>query len=271
MFTIRKLESLPPVTRLRKLILLFQKAETKYNSGITPDFLFFARLFESKILINDLHENLKPEFQESQKNFAETLNKEEKIRILNSLRHVILRHLKAEPAEWDLLENKKRGSENISLARTSTNIFPFSIYIEDIRSPFNVGSIFRTSEAFGVKEIFISKYTPLPDHKRANKTARGCNKIIPWSIKNLDYIKTRENIFALETGGTPIHDFVFPKNGIVLLGSEELGLSPEALKIADNSSGRVTIPMTGSKRSLNISVAFGILMWEWYSSLALKI
>jgi TrmH family RNA methyltransferase len=74
-------------------------------------------------------------------------------------------------------------------------------------------------------------------------------------------------IFALELGGSPIGEFAFPARGIVLVGSEELGLSPEALRLADRSLGRVSIPQAGAKRSLNVAVAFGILMQRWFSVL----
>ena len=70
----------------------------------------------------------------------------------------------------------------------------------------------------------------------------------------------------METGGTPITEFSFPKEGIVIIGSEELGVSPEALKRADY--GRVSIPMTGLKASLNVGVAFGILMQAWVQLLS---
>ena len=72
-------------------------------------------------------------------------------------------------------------------------------------------------------------------------------------------------IFALETGGTDINEFKFPKEGICIIGSEELGVSPEALNIA--TYGRVSIPMKGLKASLNVGVAFGILMQKWVESL----
>ena len=68
-------------------------------------------------------------------------------------------------------------------------------------------------------------------------------------------------VFVLETGGTPLKDFVFPRQGIVIIGSEELGVSPAALERA--TYGRVTIPMKGMKASLNVGVAFGILMQAW--------
>ena len=75
-------------------------------------------------------------------------------------------------------------------------------------------------------------------------------------------------IFVLETGGTPIEEFDFPKKGICIIGSEELGVSPAALEKA--TYGRVSIPMTGLKASLNVGVAYGILMQKWVESLTEK-
>jgi TrmH family RNA methyltransferase len=73
---------------------------------------------------------------------------------------------------------------------------------------------------------------------------------------------------VLETGGDDICEFDFPERGICVIGSEELGVSPEALKAA--SYGRVSIPMKGLKASLNVGVAFGILMQKWVESLSKK-
>ena len=174
---------------------------------------------------------------------------------------MILVSLKSEPAEWDLL-NPDTGT----LDERAT-IFPTSVYIEDLRSPYNVGSIFRTAEAFGVEEILLSPDTPSPTHQRALRTARGCSELIPWKRGTLADLEGRDGVFALETGGIPLQEFPFPPQGTVLVGSEELGLSPEALNLAESGSGRVSIPMAGSKRSLNAAVAFGILMWSWYAFL----
>ncbi|MCL2196180.1 MAG: TrmH family RNA methyltransferase, partial [Treponema sp.] len=107
-----------------------------------------------------------------------------------------------------------------------------------------------------------------PRHKRAERTAMGCIDIIPWERKDL--FSSPENcavetlpIFALETGGIPIAEFPFPRRGILIAGSEELGVSPRALAAADASLGRVTIPCYGTKASLNVSVAFGIALQAW--------
>ncbi len=266
MFTLRKFESLGKKARLRKLVLIIQKAEielSQTNSLQSKD--FFISVFNSTTINYDLPETLKPIFNNTGVNFYKTNNPLRVLRSLNNLRHSILNYLGSEPAEWDLI-NFNKTEKKTELDKTKRKILPINVYLEDIRSPFNVGSIFRTGEAFGISNIYISENTPSPNHKRAQKTARGCNNIIPWTRRDLETIKT-SCVFALETGGTNIDKFIFPESGIVLIGSEELGLSPEALKIADNSAGRVSIPMIGVKKSLNVAVAFSILMWEWYSSL----
>jgi TrmH family RNA methyltransferase len=79
-----------------------------------------------------------------------------------------------------------------------------------------------------------------------------------------------QNVFALELGGQNIDQFKFPEEGVVIIGSEELGVSVPFLKAADESYGRVSIPLFGSKGSLNVSVAFGILIYKWHSAVATK-
>jgi TrmH family RNA methyltransferase len=96
----------------------------------------------------------------------------------------------------------------------------------------------------------------------------GCIDIIPWERQ--EYFAADEvdqsisdSIFALETGGIPLAEFSFPRRGLLIVGSEELGVSPHALAAADASLGRVSIPCYGTKASLNVSVAFGIAMQAW--------
>ncbi len=182
-------------------------------------------------------------------------------RAVNGLRHALLAALGAEPSEWDLL-----GPDG-ELDRPYARVRPIAVYLEDLRSPFNVGSIFRTAEAFGVGRIILSPRTPLPTHPRAERTARGASRVVPWEVRELTDLDVVGGVFALELGGRNIGTFPFPAAGTVLVGSEELGLSPEALHLAEASLGRVSIPLSGAKRSLNVSVAFGILMHRWHEAL----
>jgi TrmH family RNA methyltransferase len=90
---------------------------------------------------------------------------------------------------------------------------------------------------------------------------------VPWEVRQLSDLDVSSGVFALELGGRDIGTFPFPSAGTVLVGSEELGLSPEALSLAEASLGRVSVPLAGAKRSLNVSVAFGILMHRWHEAL----
>jgi TrmH family RNA methyltransferase len=96
----------------------------------------------------------------------------------------------------------------------------------------------------------------------------GAVDLVTWrrsSLEDLSQPAEEFPLFALELGGQSLDSFVFPSRGIVILGSEELGISREAHKLC--TYGTVSIPMSGAKGSLNVAVAFGILMYAWTSSI----
>ncbi|MCI5522707.1 MAG: TrmH family RNA methyltransferase [Treponema sp.] len=180
-------------------------------------------------------------------------------RTCNFARNTLLSIIGTFPAEWDLII-APHSQEKISIEKR--NFFPgVCVYAEDIRSPFNVGSIFRTAEAMGCEKVYISPNCTNPEQTKAVRSGMGCIETLGYTRCSLDELPADKPVFVLETGGTPIKEFKFPKEGIVIIGSEELGVSPEALKRA--TAGTVSIPMTGLKASLNVGVAFGILMQEW--------
>lgn len=184
-------------------------------------------------------------------------------RLCNSARNALLAIIGTFPAEWDLVI-APHAQEKQSIEKRT--YFPnVSVYAEDIRSPFNLGSIFRTAEAMGCDKVYLSPLCTDPEHGKAQRSAMGCIQTLGYTRCSLDELPQDTAVFVLETGGTDIEEFVFPKEGIVIIGSEELGVSPEALDRA--LYGRVSIPMTGLKASLNVGVAFGILMQAWVSTL----
>lgn len=206
--------------------------------------------------------------------------------LFNTMRHALYRKTGVQPSEWDLIapglrygtkqpESKSPAMDTESSSATDTQsdavspVRPFFpgiyVYVEDIRAPFNLGSIFRTAEAFGVEKLLLSEGCVSPEQPRAQRSAMGCTRFLPWEYRPLEALLPDIPVFALETGGVPITSFQFPQHGVVLIGSEELGLSAEALKRA--SAGVVSIPMKGIKASLNVAVAFGILMQYWTASL----
>ncbi|MBP3415758.1 MAG: TrmH family RNA methyltransferase [Spirochaetaceae bacterium] len=182
-------------------------------------------------------------------------------RVCNLARNALLAIIGTLPAEWDLIIAPHRSELPVT-----RDFYPgLYVYAEDIRSPFNLGSIFRTAEAMGAQGVFLSPGCCNPMHPRSIRSGMGCIEAMDWQRLSLDELPQDLPVFVLETGGTSIKEFIFPKKGVVIIGSEELGVSPEALQRA--SYGRVTIPMKGMKASLNVGVAFGILMEAWVESL----
>jgi TrmH family RNA methyltransferase len=269
MFSLRKLERLAPRTRLRKLLVLLRDQEQRLREGSRIGSGDLPPLLRSQAFLSVLEPSRRRDAQASLPGLSGT--REEALRALNSLRHTIMSELGVPWAEWDALLPGAAPQQP-----RERRILPVRVYLEDLRSPYNVGSIFRTAEAFGVEHVYLSPRTPLPTVPRARRTSRGCSDVVPWSVcpLGLDELASQDSteekpvIFALETGGQPLDRFAFPASGTVLVGSEELGLSPEALALAESSAGRVSIAMAGARASLNVAVAFGILMQAWYSRLA---
>jgi TrmH family RNA methyltransferase len=257
MFPLARLRELSPRTRLRKIARILQGIEVEIAGGRAPEGRYLVGLLE--VLSGQEPSEVGRAARDLAAEISAKGDSARILRSLNHLRHRLLQALHAEPAEWDLV-----SAETGLLDRSGARIFPFTVYLEDIRSPFNVGSLFRTAEAFGAERILLSPRTPLPTHPRARRTALGAAMAIPWEVTGLESLSTRD-VFALELGGTPLGEFSLPHRGVVLVGSEELGLSPEALALADRSLGRVSIPLAGAKRSLNVAVAFGILMQAWHA------
>jgi TrmH family RNA methyltransferase len=261
-FTLRRLARLGARQRLAKAARILQAAEETLRRGQPFDHRYLRELAEAVAGWTE-----EPAAEAARALEAAAAGRPSDIpvpdllRAANGLRHALLAALGAEPSEWDLL-----GPDG-ELERPPARVRPIAVYLEDLRSPFNVGSIFRTAEAFGVGRILLSPRTPLPTHPRAERTACGAIRAVPWEVRELADLDVAGGVFALELGGRDIGTFPFPPAGTVLVGSEELGLSPEALRLAEASLGRVSIPLAGAKKSLNVSVAFGILMHRWHEAL----
>ena len=190
----------------------------------------------------------------------------DELRLCNCARNHLLAIIGTFPAEWDLVIAPHANPYDENGVIKEREFFPgMCVYAEDIRSPFNIGSIFRTAEGMGAEKVIISPFCVDPNQSRAIRSGMGCIETMGFERKSLDELPDDVPIFALETGGQDINEFKFPKKGICIIGSEELGVSPQALQKA--TYGRVSIPMKGLKASLNVGVAFGILMQKWVDSL----
>lgn len=184
--------------------------------------------------------------------------------LFEDIAQLLLTILGSAPSDWDFIS--ERGELDIN-RRVVLN---HSLVLDRLRSPFNVGSVFRSSDSFGVDKIILVEGTADVNHQRSIRTSRGTINTVEHEVieedKLIQQLKdSKRPIFALEIGGEDINKFEFPKDGIAVIGSEEFGVSEKLLKLCDNSLGRVSIPLAGSKGSINVSVATGIMLQAWYS------
>ena len=146
--------------------------------------------------------------------------------------------------------------------------FPLIAVLENIRSAYNVGSVFRTADAFLLEAVYITGYTARPPHKEIKKTALGAEDSVDWVY----YPKTAEAIEALRAKGYRILAVEqaigsislesvtdIEKPTAVIFGNEVTGVETETLKSCD---GCLEIPQLGMKHSLNIATAAGVVLWE---------
>lgn len=140
------------------------------------------------------------------------------------------------------------------------------VLLDNLRSVYNVGSIFRTCEGLGINNIYLTGISPTPDHPRLLKTGLGAEKNISWIYRNnaIDQVNELRKrgfyVIGLECTESAIPLQEFDLQGIdqpvcLIAGNERLGIDPEIQKISDSL---VCIPMNGVKESLNVSVAFAI-------------
>jgi 23S rRNA (guanosine2251-2'-O)-methyltransferase len=146
---------------------------------------------------------------------------------------------------------------------------PIIVVLENIRSAYNVGSVFRTGDAFLLQAIYICGYTAHPPHKEIKKTALGADETVNWKyFKKIqeateDLRKDGYKIFAVEQAlnSRLLQRVEFKKDEklAVIFGNEVTGVEQSTIEIAD---GCIEIPQLGMKHSLNIATAAGVVLWE---------
>ena len=148
--------------------------------------------------------------------------------------------------------------------------FPLIVILNDIRSLNNIGSFFRTADAFNIKKIYLCGITATPPHRDIHKTALGATESIDWeyreSIVELieDLQQNNVLIASIEQAEktTLLHEIAsLPENEIALVfGNEVDGVDQEVI---DKSDYIIEIPQFGTKHSLNVSVCAGVVLWEF--------
>jgi 23S rRNA (guanosine2251-2'-O)-methyltransferase len=144
---------------------------------------------------------------------------------------------------------------------------PIVVVLDNIRSMHNVGSVFRTADAFLLQGMYLCGYTPQPPHRDIHKTALGATETVHWqyaatTVEAVQQLKEEGyKVFAIEQveGSVHLHKFEVDAPLAVVFGNEVSGVGEDVLKLCD---GSIEIPQLGMKHSLNISVAAGIVLWE---------
>jgi TrmH family RNA methyltransferase len=266
MISLKKLERMPERLLVKKCAYLFHEFGRQLGEGEHLNREYALSILQLDRLASSVDERAQTLLEQAALHLHASAQDNQLIWIFDDLYYALLGSIGASPADWDLRDRE-------GLDASARTILPLTVYLDRIRSPFNVGSVFRTADSFGVERIILAEGTASPEHPRAKRTARGCEQSVRWHWVQDSALPAQfpEPVFALELGGTPIEEFTFPASGTVILGSEELGVSPQAAEIARGSLGFVTIPLAGTKGSLNVSVAFGILMQHWYQAVAASV
>jgi len=148
--------------------------------------------------------------------------------------------------------------------------FPFVILLDNIRSLNNVGSFFRTADAFRAQKLILCGYTQNPPHREITKSALGAENSVIWEKEEntLDAVKKLKDagyiVLSVEQaeGSTLLQDFELDKNVpyAFVFGNEVEGVADDVIAASD---GCIEIPQFGTKHSFNVSVSAGIVLWEF--------
>ncbi len=171
------------------------------------------------------------------------------------------------------LKNEELERKSVADFRRSEKS-PIAIVLDNVRSMNNIGSVFRTSDAFLVEKIYLCGITATPPHRDIHKTALGATETVAWQYFEsvemcIEKLKAENyEIVAIEqtTNSQNLHSFTLDKFAkyALIFGNEVDGVSENVMPLCDFS---IEIPQLGHKHSLNISVSAGIVLWDFISKL----
>ena len=149
---------------------------------------------------------------------------------------------------------------------------PIIIVLDNVRSMENVGSFFRTADAFRIEAIYLCGITACPPHREIHKTALGADESVDWKYfkttkEACEYLQSiNYKIFAVEQveGSIMLDDFKASENSAYIFGNEVEGVDDEALAYCEQA---IEIPQEGTKHSLNVSVSGGIVMYHLFNDM----
>lgn len=173
----------------------------------------------------------------------------------------------ADRYHWHLSESARSIKEHNLLPSLRTGdrepksvFLPVAIYLDNLRSAYNVGSILRTAEALRIGRIYFSEKTPFIDNEKVTRTSMGASEMVPC-FQKVPLSGLPRPIIALDTSdeAIPVANYLFPGSFTLVLGNEEYGVSNETLALVDLI---LEIPLLGAKNSLNVACAFAIAAAE---------
>jgi len=174
------------------------------------------------------------------------------------------------------LKNKELGRLNVEEFKEEVKI-PLIVFLDNIRSLNNIGSVFRTSDAFLVEKIFLCGITAKPPHKEIHKTALGATESVDWEyvedtlklIKKLKDLNIKITSIEQVENSILLQDFKVVENQkyAIVMGNEVKGVQQEVVTQSDFC---IEIPQFGTKHSLNISVSCGVVLWDLFNKLRIK-
>ena len=148
---------------------------------------------------------------------------------------------------------------------------PLVVVMDNVRSMYNVGSVFRTCDAFSVEKLLLCGITACPPHKEIAKTALGATESVDWAhyattVEAVTELKQQGyKVLAVEQVDTSVMldrmEASSDEKTAIVLGNEVFGVDDEVLALCD---GAIEIPQNGTKHSLNVSIAGGIVIWEFF-------
>ena len=169
---------------------------------------------------------------------------------------------------------KNKDLERISIEEfKKSRKTPITIVLDNVRSSLNVGSVFRTSDAFLIEKIILCGITPTPPNKDIRKSALGSTNSVDWDYENntidavLKLKKNNYQIIGIEQvkESTMLNNFNISKDPIaIIFGNEVDGVNNDVINLCNEI---IEIPQFGTKHSLNISVSSGIVIWELWNKL----
>jgi len=256
-FSKKKFEALSEKRKLKKIYDFIREIENSWKNEskrfeMLENFKMCAELVDNsvyKYVDNELTEKITPEM--SRRDFSEiaaVLEREHK----NDLRDSDIPGITVEKGDG-------RRSQQAKL--------PIYLILDNLRSSFNVGSIFRSAECFGISEICLCGYTPLPDSSKVQTTSMGTADMVKWkhfekTEEALEYLREKGcKIYAVETADNAslLSEVEIKGKSAFIMGNEALGISEDILELADDI---VKIELMGWKNSLNVGVTAAIVCYE---------